>query len=97
MKMIQFRELRKKHGLSQADMAKILSLKDKSTISKWETGSSMPRATTWDYSALPLNILGQVSLLYSFLWIPISALGIFIDDRLRYRLFGEDKPRYTLL
>lgn len=46
MKNVQFKELRERSGLSQADMAKILAIKDKSTISKWETGSSMPRAST---------------------------------------------------
>ena len=30
----------------------------------------------WDYSKLPLNILGQISLVYSTLW---GFLGVFID------------------
>lgn len=49
----------------------------------------------WDYSGLPFNILGQVCLPFSFLWFLISAIGIVIDDYLRYWWFGEEKPHYT--
>ena len=50
----------------------------------------------WDYSDLPWNILGQVSLKYSALWLPVSLAGIVLDDCLRYRWFGEERPRYNL-
>lgn len=50
----------------------------------------------WDYSGLPGNILGQVSLPYSALWLPVSLAGIVLDDWLRYRWFGEERPRYNL-
>lgn len=30
----------------------------------------------WDYSARPLNFRGQVCLLYSVLWIPVSMAGM---------------------
>ena len=49
----------------------------------------------WDYSNQPMNLLGQVCLLYSLLWVPLSVVGITLDDRLRYVLYGEEKPRYT--
>ena len=48
----------------------------------------------WDYSNLPLNILGQVCLLFSVLWYLLSAVAIVIDDCLRYVLFYEEKPHY---
>ncbi len=48
----------------------------------------------WDYSNLPFNILGQISLLFAILWIPIILVGILLDDYTRYYLFGEEKPRY---
>lgn len=51
----------------------------------------------WDYSGMPFNLLGQICLTYAFLWIPIVILGILIDDWVRYRLLGEDKPRYRSL
>lgn len=37
----------------------------------------------WDYSALPLNILGQVCPLYSFLWLLLSAPGLLLCSALR--------------
>ena len=50
----------------------------------------------WDYSDLKFNILGQISLFSSIGWYFISLVGITLDDWLRYRLFGEEKPRYKL-
>lgn len=49
----------------------------------------------WDYSGMPFNILGQVCLPFSFLWFLISAIGIVLDDYLRYWWFGEERPHYT--
>lgn len=49
----------------------------------------------WDYSRLPFNVLGQVCLGFALLWIPLTALAIFVDDYIRYKLFREEKPRYT--
>lgn len=51
----------------------------------------------WDYSSLPLNLMGQVSLLYFFLWIALSAAAIWLDDHMRKWLFGEKPPPYKLL
>ncbi len=50
----------------------------------------------WDYSELPLNVMGQICLLYSVLWFFLSALAIILDDWLRHWLFGEEKPIYKL-
>lgn len=50
----------------------------------------------WDYSNLPHNLLGQISLQYSLLWIPLSLAAIFLDDLLRYYLFDEEKPCYRI-
>ncbi len=50
----------------------------------------------WDYSGLPFNLLGQICLYYFFLWIPLSVLGIVLDDWIRYgayRLFRHAFPR----
>ena len=33
---------------------------------------------------------------YSALWLPVSLAGIVLDDCLRYRWFGEERPRYNL-
>ena len=48
----------------------------------------------WDYSAMPLNLAGQICLAYSLLWIPLSVIGIFLDDYLRWKLYGESRPGY---
>ena len=32
----------------------------------------------WDYRGLPLNFGGQVCLLFSLLWIPVSALALWL-------------------
>lgn len=51
----------------------------------------------WDYSDIPYNIMGQVCLRYSGMWVGLSLLCIIIDDNLRYYLFGEEKQKYTLI
>lgn len=43
----------------------------------------------WDYSHLPYNLFGQVSLRYFFLWIVLAAVAIWVDGRIRKWLFGE--------
>lgn len=50
----------------------------------------------WDYSGLPFNLWGQICLWYSMLWVPLSAAAVLLDDWLRYWIWGEDRPRYTL-
>ena len=50
----------------------------------------------WDYSNMPLNILGQVCLPFSLLWILLSIVCIIVDDYLRYLIFNEQMPHYYL-
>lgn len=47
----------------------------------------------WDYSDLPLNVLGQVCLLYAVLWYFLALPVIVVDDYLRWRLCGGSWPR----
>lgn len=51
----------------------------------------------WDYSMLPYNLLGQVSLIFSIGWFFLSVVAIVADDYIRYKFFDEEKPRYKLL
>lgn len=51
----------------------------------------------WDYSNFPLNVLGQICLPFSILWIFVAILAVIIDDYLRYWLFDEEKPHYKIL
>lgn len=48
----------------------------------------------WDYSGLPGNILGQTCPQFDLLFLPLSAIAIIVDDFIRWKWFGEEKPRY---
>lgn len=48
----------------------------------------------WDYSSIPFNFKGVICLPFSILWIGLSLIAIFLDDFLRWKLFGEEKPHY---
>lgn len=50
----------------------------------------------WDYSNMPGNILGQICPQFMVLWFFLSAVGIILDDVIRWRFFGEEKPHYHL-
>lgn len=41
----------------------------------------------WDYSELPFNLYGQICLFFSLLWIPLSVVGILLDDWIRYWVY----------
>lgn len=49
----------------------------------------------WDYSAVPMNLLGQICLPFTLLWFPLCGIGIFCEDGLRRLLFHEPMPHYT--
>lgn len=47
----------------------------------------------WDYSDMWGNVLGQINPVHTFYWFMMSPLGFWMDDAMRFYLFGEDKPR----
>ena len=49
----------------------------------------------WNYTVL--DILGQVSLPFMAIWFGLSVVGIVLDDLLRWKLFNEEKPQYTII
>ena len=51
----------------------------------------------WDYSDVLFNVKGQICLPFSVLWVFISVAAIILDDYLRYWIFHEEKPHYTLV
>lgn len=51
----------------------------------------------WDYSAIPLNLLGQICLPYSALWAMLSVIAVVAEDAIRCFAWDEDMPRYKLL
>ncbi|MDD3224526.1 MAG: hypothetical protein PHX70_07465 [Clostridium sp.] len=46
----------------------------------------------WNYSDTWGNLYGQICIPYAILWFFLVPLSIYIDDYLRYKLFGEKKP-----
>lgn len=50
----------------------------------------------WDYSNMSGNVLGQICPQYMLLWLPVSMVGIVLDDWLRYLWFDEEIPHYKL-
>lgn len=50
----------------------------------------------WDYSDQCYQFMGQVCLLYFNLWFLLSAIGILLDDFIRWKFFGEEKPQYKI-
>lgn len=55
------------------------------------------KLNVWDYSEMPFNILGQICLPFTLLWIPLVLIAILLDDYIRYKFFGENKPSYISL
>lgn len=50
----------------------------------------------WDYSKLPLNVMGQICLPFCLIWYFLSGVAIVLDDYIRYWLFKEEQPHYCL-
>lgn len=48
----------------------------------------------WDYSELPFNLWGQISLFSSIVWVGLSLVGIVLDDFIRWKFFDGEKPHY---
>ena len=45
----------------------------------------------WNYSNLPLNIMGQVCVLYGVFWFLIAPFAIWMEDSMRFEFFKEGK------
>lgn len=50
----------------------------------------------WDYSHMPLNILGQICLSYAILWLPLMPFAFWLNDLLCWS-FWRDGFRYSIL
>jgi len=51
----------------------------------------------WDYSNEPLNLMGQICLHASTIWVFLSFVGIYADEFARRKMFGEDKVVMRIL
>ena len=45
--------------------------------------------SVWDYRSVPLNFMGQICLMYSLLWIPVSLLAFFLYNAAERLVSGE--------
>lgn len=50
----------------------------------------------WDYSHMPGNLWGQICPQFTALWASLILLAIVLDDVIRWRFFGEERPRYRV-
>ena len=50
----------------------------------------------WDYSQMPGNLWGQICPQFTALWAPLILLAVVLDDVIRWRFFGEKRPRYRV-
>lgn len=69
------------------------------TVLEFVTGCVVNRWlgwAVWDYSNIPGNLLGQICPQYTAIWTILSLVAILLDDYIRWRFFGEEKPHYTL-
>lgn len=51
----------------------------------------------WNYSELPLNLLGQICLPFFIVWWILCVIFIPVFDVLRYIIDGGTRPWYTLI
>ena len=52
------------------------------------------KLNVWHYNVLPF-FFGQCSIPFCCAWIVLSGVCILIDDWIRWKWFGEDKPTYV--
>lgn len=50
----------------------------------------------WDYSQMPGNLWGQICPQFAAAWAPLILLAIVLDDVIRWRCFGEERPQYRV-
>lgn len=48
----------------------------------------------WDYSAVPLNLWGQICFPFSCLWCILSIVAVYVDDLIRLIAFKEPFPKH---
>ena len=51
----------------------------------------------WDYSNVWGNLYGQICPQFAIAWFGLSVVGIVLDDVLRWKLFGEERPHYRII
>ncbi len=50
----------------------------------------------WDYSQIPMNIMGQICVPFMFIWLILSYVGIIVEEFMRAHLFFSGKALYVM-
>jgi hypothetical protein len=48
----------------------------------------------WNYTKF--DFMGQISLIFFFVWYVLSGIGIILSDVIRWKFFGEENPHYVI-
>jgi len=51
----------------------------------------------WDYSQMKYNIMGQICTQFFAIWYCLALPAIILDDWMRWKIFGEEKPKYYFI
>ena len=46
----------------------------------------------WDYSKMPVNLMGQICLPFALLFLPLCTAAVYLNGYMRHWLFREKKP-----
>ena len=49
------------------------------------------KMNVWDYSHLPLNLMGQVCVPFFLMWTALSFVGLYAERLLRFHMLGDIK------
>lgn len=50
------------------------------------------KLSVWDYSMFKANLMGQISVISSFMWLVLVPIIYWMDDLIRYYIWEEQHP-----
>ncbi|SKA86369.1 Putative ABC-transporter type IV [Clostridium sp. USBA 49] len=50
----------------------------------------------WDYSQRWGDFKGQICIPFAIVWFLLTPIAIYLDDWIRWKFFGEEKPIYNV-
>jgi hypothetical protein len=49
--------------------------------------------SVWSYSMFPFNLMGQIALIPSLMWLILTPFIYWLDDVIRFYIYDEEKPK----